>query len=502
MRQTHFLVSQLPTTVDSNPTYDDSVDTVGNGNSDNAVSASAIKQQLLHMMITECYLNQTLHGQHTVVRTDLEWFGPSLPHDSIVTLLAFFGVPQNWLDFFKTFLKAPMRFKDDPTGEVRVRERGTPISFALSALCGEVILFGMDYAVNQRADGLFLYRIHDDIWFCDPSMEKCVVAWQEMNTYASMVGIKFNAGKTGAACVGDELSPELPEGDIRWGFLKFDTSQSRFVIDQPDVDAHIVELRRQLSATKSVFGWVNAYNKYMAFFVRNFGGRPAKCFGRVHVDDMIDTLAKIQKELFPLDQGEGGAIGHLRSMIRERFGVSDLPQGYFYFPISSGGLELRNPMIELFAMRDSVPLDPDATFIIQVDKDYDTYRLLKDSWEQSDSNSYRYLSSVKDFFPFAEYVRHRETHFSSWMRSYMDLLEVDKPINVSPSPAVEAALKNAWPGDDQRWYGTMDYYQKWIIGLYADEVVERFGSLEVVDPTLIPVGMVQLFRSSRMKWDQ
>ena len=27
----------------------------------------------------------------------------------------------------------------------------------------EVLLFSMDYAVNHRADGLFLYRIHDDI---------------------------------------------------------------------------------------------------------------------------------------------------------------------------------------------------------------------------------------------------------------------------------------------------------------------------------------------------
>src|ERR1700735_4778904 len=118
----------------------------------------------------------------------------------------------------------------------------------------------------------------------------------------------------------------------------------------------------------------------MAFFVRNFG-RPANCFGRLHVDDMIQSLAKIQKELFPLDQAEGGAVGHLRSMIRDRFGVDDLPQGYFYFPISSGGLELRNPMIELFAMRGEVSPNPDATFLIQLDRDFDHYSHLKDIWD-------------------------------------------------------------------------------------------------------------------------
>jgi hypothetical protein len=239
----------------------------------------------------------------------------------------------------------------------------------------------------------------------------------------------------------------------------------------------------------------------MAFFVRNFGGRPAKCFGRVHVDEMIDTLAKIQRELFAYDEAEGGAIGHLRSMIQARFGVDNLPQGYFYFPISSGGLELRNPMIELFAMRDNIAPDPDTTFEIQVAKDYETYRTLKDAWDAS-GNSYRYLSSDKHFFPFTEYVRHRECHMSSWRWLYIVLLEVDKPIDVSLSPAVEAALKKAWPRDDKRWHYAMDFYQKWVVSLYADEVVERFGSLEVVDPTLIPVGMVQLFRNSRMRWDQ
>jgi hypothetical protein len=28
----------------------------------------------------------------------------------------------------------------------------------------------------------------------------------------------------------------------------------------------------------------------MRFFVRNFGGRPAQCFRREHVDGVIDTL--------------------------------------------------------------------------------------------------------------------------------------------------------------------------------------------------------------------
>jgi len=38
--------------------------------------------------------------------------------------------------------------------------------------------------------------------------------------------------------------------------------------------------------------------------------------------------------------------------------------------------------------------------------------------------------------------------------------------------------------------------------MFGEEVVRMFGGLEVVDRNLIPVGMVGLFRSSRMRWEQ
>lgn len=128
-------------------------------------------------------------------------------------------------------------------------------------LCGEAVLFGMDFAVNQRASGLYVYRIYDDFWFYhhDPSI--CAAAWKEMKRYAELVGINFNMKKTGGVCVGNELEPSLPKGVVGWGFLVFDAERGRFVIDQAAVDIHIAELKRQLDSAKSVFGYVNALNK-------------------------------------------------------------------------------------------------------------------------------------------------------------------------------------------------------------------------------------------------
>lgn len=172
-----------------------------------------------------------------------------------------------------------------------------------------------------------------------------------MNEYASLVGLTFNKKKTGSSYIGPQVEDAigLPVGDIRWGFLKFDPNEKRFVIDQEDISNHIVEMRRQLASTKSVFGWVNTYNnKYMAFIFRNLGGVPANCFGNAHIAGMIDTLTRIQRELF--SDGSGSAVGYLRKVIYERFGVKDLPEGYFYFPICTGGLELHHIMLDLLAL--------------------------------------------------------------------------------------------------------------------------------------------------------
>ena len=99
-----------------------------------------------------------------------------------------------------------------------------------------------------------------------------------MQKYASLLGFAFNIKKTGVVCVGGPIRPSLPVGTsgCQWGFLKFDGDKGRFVIDQSSVDDHIAELRRQLAATKSVFGLVNAYNKYLKFFQRNLAD-PARC---------------------------------------------------------------------------------------------------------------------------------------------------------------------------------------------------------------------------------
>ena len=340
--------------------------------------------------------------------------------------------------------------------------------------------------MNQRAGGLYLYRIYDDFWFWSHDPKVCAAAWAEMQKYASLLGFSFNMKKTGAVCVGGPIDPSLPVGTsgCQWGFLKLDGEQGRFVIDKSSVDVHIAELRRQLAATKSVFGFVNAYNKYLKFFQRNFGD-PAQCFGRVHADEVIETYSRIQKELFPMTGGS--VIQCIQQMIEQRFGVKDIPSGWFYFPISRGGLEVWNPVVDFLSVRNNLKEQPN-TFFALIEGDDKEYAKLFTAWKSGEGLSY---GATKLFLTFEQYVEGRETRLARWRDAYKELQKAPNTSSITLSSRITDDLDDTY----------LDGYQQWNAALYAEDIFRRFGTLTIVEPTLIPVGMVSVFKSSKIQWD-
>jgi hypothetical protein len=305
----------------------------------------------------------------------------------------------------------------------------------------------------------------------------------------------------------------------------------------------------------------------MAYFLRNFGGAPANCFGQEHIVDIIDTLGKIQRNLFA-ETGDGSAVGYLRKILHERFDVNGLPEGYFYFPISSGGLELRNTMIEVLLLQmqnkplstykfkddlesaldsadsepsfNPTPSDPgypapsatkcsskncticrpttqpttsgdsddladvraeeetlaEARFSKSITIDKKRYARIKEIWQPEK----RYKFS-NEFMPFTEYISLRESWLSTWGATYQKMLASPSERQVVLVPQVKAEIENGSSRLSKSW-GSLTLYEKWVMSMYGEEVVKKFGGLEAVDPSLIPTGMVKLFQTSRMKLDQ
>ena len=64
---------------------------------DDITPPMATKQSLLHL-ISRVSVDARLNCSVTPFQSDYQWFRPSLPHATIISVLHFFNVPIMWLD--------------------------------------------------------------------------------------------------------------------------------------------------------------------------------------------------------------------------------------------------------------------------------------------------------------------------------------------------------------------------------------------------------------------
>ncbi|AEO62755.1 fcf70192-9d2e-461d-ac3e-b1c1c620ab04 [Thermothielavioides terrestris] len=519
-RDNHFgaiLLNQLPISFHE---VRDSYDGVGCKNGDTRPSHVRVVQGLLQRLQTEILMQTKLGKEITVIRSDFKWFGPSLPHSTIFAVLEFFGVQAGWLDFFKRVLEATMRFKhDSPDTPAQARKRGTPISTPIADFFAESILFCLDYAVNQKAGGTRLYRLHDDMWLWG-GFETCSKAWKVITEFTDTMGLELNPDKTGSVRIARDRESAmatdprvgLPKGDVKWGFLRLDPATGRFLINEEEVDKHIEELRLQLSACRSVLDYIQAWNIYgNRFFANNFG-RPANCYGLAHIDSMLATFRRIQDKLFP--DHAGGVGEHLKQMIASRFGVAptDIPDGYLYWPTSLGGLGLQNPFITLLLSRRQVTKNPEKLIDKYLEEEEFAYARAKARFaEHSDSGSgsvgpgwvdEHEFEDLRDepFMSLAEFTRYRERTESALGKLYRKLIGTPDTAVVVASGEVKAALAAGGGGDADAVWSELSDYDKWVVQLYHKDMVARFGGVEVVDKGLLPTGLMAMLWQSRFRW--
>lgn len=491
-----YFMAQLPISYD---TLVDEYNDTNEGQQANGRSSIAINQSLLHLISTEALTQTHLYKSFTILKSDFRWFGPSLPHSTVLTVLGFFGMTvlgffgmtPFWLNFLEKFMKAPIRFSQDgPNTTTHVRQCGIPIQHRLSDALGEAVLFCLDFAVSKATE-TNLYRVHDDLWFWG-SKSTSVAAWQTIEEFADVMGLALNHSKTGALevrgadTVGDDSTDlaGLPTGDILWGFLKLDP-HGRWVLDNSQVEKHIQQVQKELSASPSVFAWVQAWNAYVAhFFSRNFG-EPARCLGQPHMDMTIEAYEKVEKAVFGSDGLPGGnVLEHLRHALNERFGVTDIPDGFFYFPVELGGLGLRNPLIPLLLRYQNNEKNPRD--LIERAFEYEEEAYKKDRISFEEGTSWAVTKHVDSFMAFDEYVAFAEETSSHLHGAYTELLEMPTEGRVEP--------KNSRPR-----YSTSPY-EAWVLELYGGEIKQKYGGLAMGEQRLLPIGLVKMLQKERVRW--
>ncbi|KAF4229982.1 hypothetical protein CNMCM8980_004589 [Aspergillus fumigatiaffinis] len=481
---------------ENGPTYDEASDDedAGARPAQKTGPNKNIKQRILRKVATETLLHQHLHGEAAVIQSDMKWYGTGLPHSTLFANLRFVGFTEEWIDFFTKYLHAPLNMDEacdgrTPTGP-HMRQRGVPLAGAMAKIMGELVLFFMDMTVN-RESGMLLYRMHDDLWLCgDPA--KCAQAWEAMQRYARVTGLEFNLAKTGSVYLAEtrdaSIAARLPKGPVTIGLLVLDPG---------------------------VISWIRTWNSCIGrFFTSNFG-QPAFCFGRDHVDLILATYEKVQNALFNTDGRASTVTEHLRHMIEERFGVSEIPDAFFFFPEQLGGLGLRNPFVSTLLVRDELRSTPVQLINEYKENEKQAYLDAKKEFEEltererlqryqkvfpeaeSGATPVLNTSELRTFMSFEEYTRFRESTDTLLRVLYTKLMDVPDETDIELTEEVSSALEKV---ESQFDSPVEDNELKWMLQLYAEEPLRLLGGLSLVDKRFLPVGVLAMVKGKRVTW--
>ncbi|EPS39630.1 hypothetical protein H072_6576 [Dactylellina haptotyla CBS 200.50] len=555
-----FFLTLLPESLYDFRTYNEDGDAVDQEKKENDKLRRArneeLKQMLLQrLLIDRQYSDAISPGKtFTVVQADAFRFAQSQSHEIILALMKFIGVTNHWLAFFKSFLKLPARF--EVGGEVRESKRGVPISHPLGLVFGEVQLFLMEFAVNRATKGnLGVFRMHDDFWWWGADEKQCEKAWETINEYSALAGTEWNLDKSGCVRM---ISPSaeadttvssstLPTGEISWGFIKLGTD-GIWKVKQDEVEKHIQEMKLQMDSQKSILGVISAYNRYMKFFVRNFG-KPARAFGKQHVEQIIAAINKIHSALFPDHNGD--VLAYVTSLVNSRFGeelAEPLVPAWLYIPVANGGLGVRNPFFDIYPILQSYKIEEETyererkygafytphNFKQCLKKDKKEYEIARDqwlkkpkpakvAWEQDVSDDWfdgmkEYLASREasrssrhrrkphPFITFDEFILGRRAKFTYWGDVWKGLSETpDQTFRYRfPEVITKGLSSSGWSSTDwlkSDYAKTTPYWRSWLLS-FGEQVLDIFGGFYIVGEGRLPTAMIDIYTNQKTKWDQ
>ncbi|KAF3929667.1 hypothetical protein AA313_de0201970 [Arthrobotrys entomopaga] len=514
-----------------------------------------LKQMLLQrLLIDKQYAEAVNPGKpFTVVQADAYRFAQSQSHEIILALMKFIGCGKPWLKFFETFLRLPALVGGWTSP--RESKRGVPISHPLGLVFGEVQLFFMEFAVNRATGGtLGVFRMHDDFWWWGSDEKQCEVAWKTINEYSALAGTEWNLEKSGCVSMSsqpteiDVSSSTLPSGDISWGFIKLG-SEGVWKIKQDEVEKHIKEMKVQMDSQKSVLGLIDAYNRYMKFFVRNFG-KPARVFGKQHVEQIIATVNKINAAIIPSEYN-GDFVSYIKSIVKSRF-ANELTEepltAWILMPVANGGLGVRNVLFDIHPILRAYNIEEEE---MEASKKYDNYyhprtfkqclkrdrveyenakeawlnqpKTVKVAWQndipdewfsgmeewlasRDTARSSRRRRQPHPFMTLEEFILGRPTKFTYWGEVWNELSETPSgtrrpqfPDRITKALRIGFMSSSAWLKSD--YNGNSPYWRSYLLS-FGDQALDAFGEFKLVGEGRLPVAMIDIYTNLKTKWDQ
>ncbi|KAF2800141.1 hypothetical protein K505DRAFT_320648 [Melanomma pulvis-pyrius CBS 109.77] len=492
------------------------------------------QSKLMKLLATEAKLREAFDGEVHSLATNFNSFASSLPHKTILTMLKFIGVPQLWLEVFTRFLKAPLNMGPLVRGandQLLVRTCGVPIAHSMELFLGELVLFFLDFAVHQKTGG-YLYRLRDKCYFVG-NAEQCKEAYETIALFSSVTSLDLSAEKS------------LAEEPI--GFMNLGIQQGQppaFSIDNEKIEVYARRVKKQLAACTTVLEWIRVWNTTMGKYASHLFGPLANVFGKTHLENVTQAYNKMHEIIF----GSSNLTSHVTHLILRAkhvdFNNPIVLEPLIFLPTAYGGLGVKNPYTTLNLARTLVS-DPGDKFSIFMSSEKSYYEkaaeVFKSFTAQTRADKQTYLSPQEqssltslfttrdpaDFMSLEEYTRNREqvpypflapkeTFGSAFPFEpaaefvgpppmltplYTSLLEEPRD-EITQSERVSDDVRKLNGKRNMKGWWSLSSEDRWVLQMYGDECLERYGSLEVWCGDDVPTEVLGMLRGEgNNDWD-
>ncbi|MEU8004282.1 reverse transcriptase domain-containing protein [Catellatospora sp. NPDC049111] len=400
-----------------------------------------------------------------VVKLDLRDYYSSIPHDLVLTILAGLGIRPPELDLVAGFLAMPLAATDGSgstgdLGETRSATRGVPMGYRLSALLAELIGRCMETYVQQRA-AVRVIRVVDDICLLTPDPDAAVAAREHVTAFFRTCGLTLNDDKFGAVCIGGELPAAMAGPLPRWGMLTLD-QRGEWSVHEAGFQQHLAQSRGSVMAAEAVLSKVDIINADLTHLARCIA--LGADLGDDHRAEANAALVRFVDDYVGPGQGIADALCKdvialvgARTDADRQTPPQAIPEAWLYWPVTAGGLGLRNPYImagqfaEAVRRRDRVAVPPGPA---------------EAGWNTRDND---------------------------WARYYRQLLKPLDPAAPTDTAATESLTRDFIARGTTISQGAqlrLTPYWRWILSVYGPEIRERFGTFRFLNTELVPLQLL------------
>ncbi|OAG12378.1 uncharacterized protein CC84DRAFT_1108721 [Paraphaeosphaeria sporulosa] len=484
---------------------------------------------LLQMLTLDIKAREAFDGSVYGLRANFRSFASSMSHKSVLAILGYMGVSQDWLNFFTRLLGAPLNLCTifrDTQARIQTRTCGLQIARGFETFFGEAVLVCLDLAVHHRTTSdhatPYLLRQRDECYFVGKK-QQCEEARREIETFAQVMDLDVG--------IEDLFAP----------------ASVNVSIHNDRVVAYARRVKMQLAACPTVFAWVRTWNRTIGTYTPHLFGPLTNVFGKAH----LDAVKKAYNIMYEIIFDDGNLTRHVTNLL------SPLPPGdssfsqeaWIHLPVVYGGLGVKSPYAYVKSAGSNITMDADAHWKKYLEDETRYYEKAKELFYQlTDKQRERKLKDIFD----GDKGRIETVFGIEWKRtttSFPTLKELtanrERLHLVSPAPPMPFAThygpysypygsppqstvvppnalstyqllaSDAPPSDwsvSRRTRDEMDRIQeklmlnhealtgiqdKWALGLYGEECFERFGGLEIWDREWVPMELLDKLRRGK-----